>query len=79
MFYVGNIKEDLVFFVGFNRFFPVILFSGSSLIAFSHYVSGQEENTPVINVTGAEPDLQTNILSHLQVGREACDTPLQQL
>ena len=68
-----------MFLLTFNRYFRKALFSGLSVAVLSSSASAQEENTPLITVTGADAALQANILSHLQIGRDACDTSLPQL
>ncbi|MES2625491.1 MAG: autotransporter assembly complex family protein [Pseudomonadota bacterium] len=74
-----NIKEDWLLFPDFGRCSPVSLFLASLLALFPVVVHAQEENFPLINVTGVDAELQANILSHLQVSGEACDVSLQRL
>jgi translocation and assembly module TamA len=75
----ARIKEDRVFFPDFRYFSSITLLAGVLLTIGPSHAHAQEGNIPVINITGVDPELQANILNHLQVKREACDTPLQRL
>lgn len=67
-----------MFFADFKYLLPRWPVVGALLVMCAH-LKAQEENFPLINITGADPELQANILSHLQVRREACDAPLPRL
>lgn len=73
-----SFKEEFVFFANFRCKFISMPIVATLLLAHTQ-AGAQEENFPLINITGVDPELQANILSHLQVTREACDASLARL